>query len=182
MYHNQPLQCAASSSTLHSSPGATDTPWSMHVHTCVYIYVCIGACILICCVCHPLLQRYVTITMVSNKGTWEELYAYAGRVAAGYRPPISPKLPQQVISLIQVRHGTVQVLCSGSDVLHLIHWHSSVLHTNWWFTCCIVSADMGIHVTQVEMKAASSQLHAAQGLWCNGKHTRIHADGRHYHQ
>ena len=54
---------------------------------------------------YQLVQRYLTIMAISIKGDPEEVIAYAGKVATGYRPPINNKLPPSVIKLIQVSLG-----------------------------------------------------------------------------
>lgn len=68
-----------------------------------------------CCVPPFLLlqvmQRYMNIHAVAVQGTFEEIAAYAARVAKGYRPPISPKLPSIIVGLIEVG-----VLCVGVRV------------------------------------------------------------------
>jgi hypothetical protein len=80
-------------------------------------------------VCRAVVQRYVTINMVSMKGTYEELFMYAARVAAGYRPPINPKLPQQVISLIKASPAPERpLLCCVSVQTHSTHTKLMVSH------------------------------------------------------
>lgn len=51
---------------------------------------------------YEVLQQYIMLMAVSVRGTFEELEAYAERVAGGYRPPLLEKWPPEVSSLIQV--------------------------------------------------------------------------------
>jgi hypothetical protein len=44
-----------------------------------------------------LLRKTLT---VAAKGTYEELEAYAARIAAGYRPPLHSNLPASITSVI----------------------------------------------------------------------------------
>jgi hypothetical protein len=51
---------------------------------------------------YQLVQRYLTIFAVSSEGDPMQIMAYAARVAAGYRPPISKRVLPSVARLIQV--------------------------------------------------------------------------------
>lgn len=54
---------------------------------------------------YEVLQRYIMLSAVAVRGTYEELEAYCGRVADGYRPPLHNKWPASVVKLIQVSWG-----------------------------------------------------------------------------
>lgn len=54
---------------------------------------------------YEVLQRYIMLSAVAVRGTYEELEAYCARVAAGYRPPLHDKWPISVSKLIQVCMG-----------------------------------------------------------------------------
>eukprot|EP00878_Enallax_costatus_P022758 GHUV01024165.1.p1 GENE.GHUV01024165.1~~GHUV01024165.1.p1 ORF type:complete len:396 (+),score=103.79 GHUV01024165.1:320-1507(+) len=51
---------------------------------------------------YEILQQYIMLMAVSVRGTYEELEAYAARVAGGYRPPVLEKWPAEVSSVIKV--------------------------------------------------------------------------------
>jgi hypothetical protein len=51
---------------------------------------------------YEVMHRYLTLSAISVLGTYEELEAYAGRVASGYRPPLHANLPSSITSIIQV--------------------------------------------------------------------------------
>lgn len=53
---------------------------------------------------YEVLQRYIMLSAVAVRGTYEELEAYCARVADGYRPPLHSKWPAAVSKLIQVTH------------------------------------------------------------------------------
>ncbi|KIZ04397.1 Dual specificity protein kinase shkE [Monoraphidium neglectum] len=48
-----------------------------------------------------LLQKYIMLSAISIKGTYEELEAYAARVAGGFRPPLHDRWPPEISSLIK---------------------------------------------------------------------------------
>lgn len=54
---------------------------------------------------YEVLQRYIMLSAVAVRGTYEELEAYCARVADGYRPPLHKKWPESVSKLIQVGRG-----------------------------------------------------------------------------
>ena len=51
---------------------------------------------------YEVLQRYIMLSAVAVRGTYEELEAYCARVARGYRPPLHEKWPASVARLIEV--------------------------------------------------------------------------------
>lgn len=51
---------------------------------------------------YEVMQRYVMISAVATKGTYEELEEYAARVAGGYRPPLHDYWPPSISSTIKV--------------------------------------------------------------------------------
>jgi mitogen-activated protein kinase kinase kinase 7 len=51
---------------------------------------------------YEVMHRYIMLSAIANKGTYEELEQYAARVTAGYRPPLHSNLPASVTSIIQV--------------------------------------------------------------------------------
>ena len=51
---------------------------------------------------YEVLQQYIMLMAVSVRGTFEELEAYAARVAGGYRPPVLEKWPEEVKNIIKV--------------------------------------------------------------------------------
>jgi hypothetical protein len=51
---------------------------------------------------YEVMHRYIMLSAVATQGTYEELEAYAARVAAGYRPPLHENLPASITSIIQV--------------------------------------------------------------------------------
>lgn len=50
---------------------------------------------------YEVLQRYIMLSAVAVRGTYEELEAYCARVADGYRPPLHAKWPPSIVKLIQ---------------------------------------------------------------------------------
>lgn len=53
---------------------------------------------------YEVLQRYIMLSAVAVRGTYDELEAYCARVADGYRPPLHSKWPAALSKLIQVSH------------------------------------------------------------------------------
>jgi mitogen-activated protein kinase kinase kinase 7 len=63
---------------------------------------------------YEILQRYIMLSAVAVRGTYEELEAYCARVADGYRPPLHAKWPPSIVKLIQVcpaRKGVWLLAC-----------------------------------------------------------------------
>jgi mitogen-activated protein kinase kinase kinase 7 len=51
---------------------------------------------------YEVMQRYIMLSAVAVRGTYNELEAYCARVADGYRPPLHSKWPATLSKLIQV--------------------------------------------------------------------------------
>lgn len=70
--------------------------------------------------CYEILQRYIMLSAVAVRGTYEELEAYCARVANGYRPPLHASWPASVSKLIEVRR------CLEPDAYELTHKPTSI--------------------------------------------------------
>lgn len=69
---------------------------------------------------YEVLQRYIMLSAVAVRGTYEELEAYCARVADGYRPPLHTKWPPSMAKLIQVRQeGQRLPRCHGVHACRL---------------------------------------------------------------
>jgi hypothetical protein len=58
---------------------------------------------------YEVMHRYIMLSAISVLGSYEELEAYAARVAAGYRPPLHGNLPASITSIIQVTAAAQRV-------------------------------------------------------------------------
>lgn len=56
-----------------------------------------------------LLQKYIVLSAIAIRGTFDEIEAYAARVAAGYRPPLHSYWSDELKQLIQVRRSHMQM-------------------------------------------------------------------------
>lgn len=108
--------CAHTCTQLQKPRGVAPTSPAAHMRLCSLLLahdpVCLQADVFsFGIMMYEVLQRYIMLSAVAVRGTYEELEAYCARVADGYRPPLHTKWPPSMAKLIQVRQEGQRLLC-----------------------------------------------------------------------